>query len=226
VPDDHDPNRWRDPTRYPLEQPPGLKRYPDQQRQENLERLVPEQIPRQGDKNRRNKVSNAPLTKERASELQQRESYATAKEAATDALKKWYSRAYLAAEKQYPDQQRRENLERLKRIENWKELKDPKDAYVMVRSLLDGDFKPVILKLDDSHVRSGFLSYRKLHQQLRTYLNIDEKTSLRVCPDRGWYPYTTNVVGKYFPPEAKVLPCHNGNSKDIWGTTLVYYKYV
>ena len=33
------------------------------------------------DKNRRNKVSNAPLTKERASDLQQRESYATAKEA-------------------------------------------------------------------------------------------------------------------------------------------------
>ena len=152
-------------------------------------------------------------TYDRAMEL------AAAAVAAQNAVQRIYKRAFKAANQAIPRIQQDENLQRLPW--SWVERKGRRNAYVMVRGLMNGDCHPVVLICNDD-VRPG-LSYRQLYVQLRAHIGLEKKQSLRVCSDRPWYRYCTRGI---IIPEHELLPVHDASCSSLFGTTLLYYTYV
>jgi hypothetical protein len=145
--------------------------------------------------------------------------------AAKRALAIWYLKSYHAADIAIPMIQAKENLLHVSAISNWRELKDVKDGYVMLQSLLSGTSSPVILKLDDSSCGPGKLTYRGLHERLRIHLKLNPTDLLLLCPDRPWYRYLPEGV---VIPGGKVLSDSDDSSckRQILGTTLLFYVCV
>ena len=88
---------------------------------------------------------------------------------------------------------------------------------------LFGEPRPLILQLDYSAHRTGGLTYRQLHHQVRESLALEKKVSLRMCSFRPWYRYITQG----FPlPENCALPAKDIQCRHLLGTTLLYATYV
>ena len=54
-------------------------------------------------------------------------------------------------------------------------MKGTHNAYVILQSVTSGNKTPVILRLDHSHGGPGRLTYRQLHQQLRSHFQLEKK---------------------------------------------------
>ena len=90
----------------------------------------------------------------------------------------------------------------------------------MLTSLLSGTPRPVILKLDYERHPTGGLTYRELHDQIRNYLLLEPKVSLRMCPERPWYRHMWKAVPI---PEHRALSASDAQCRNLLGTTLLYY---
>ena len=146
-----------------------------------------------------------------------------AKEAAKIALASWYETAYIRADALIPDMQRDTNLSLVKVIPGWLEKKGIRNGYVMVTTLFDQTPKPLIIILDYSKRVSGGLTYRQLHLQLRTGLDLPARASLRMVPLRPWHRYITSCFPIW---EATALPATDKECIHLLGATLLYYTYV
>ena len=124
-------------------------------------------------------LRNRKLTPEECVAVRQECARASARLALTD----WYAIGFRNAENRLRKVQIDENLELLKDHPNWRATKDPMDGYVMLKSLVS-EPKPVCLRLDFQQARTGGLTYRELHKQLRSHLGLEPKESLRLCPYR------------------------------------------
>ncbi len=142
-----------------------------------------------------------------------------AQEAARAALTRIYDRAFYRAQVEIPHLQRRENSQYMNVMFNWNQIKKPNIEYVMIRSLVDGETKPVFLQLTSE----GYLTYRQLYFQLREHLALEKKHSLRVCHDRPWYQHCTRGL---FLPGCRLISADDSNCATLFGTTLLYYPYV
>ena len=146
-----------------------------------------------------------------------------AKEVAKIALASWYETAYIRANALIPDMQRDTNLSLVKVIPGWLEKKGIRNGYVMVTTLLDETPKPLSMILDYSKRVSGGLTYRQLHLQVRTGLDLPARASLRMVPLRPWHRYITSCFPIW---EATALPATDKECTHLLGTTLLYYTYV
>ena len=108
-----------------------------------------------------------------------------ARTAAKQALCRWYANAYKCAERQFRLDQIESNLAEVSSIPGWQTQKGLRNGYVMLTSL-NGNRKPVILMLDYEARASGGLTYRQLHQQIRSALHLEGKVSLRMVAFRPW----------------------------------------
>ena len=139
--------------------------------------------------------------------------------AVSAALQTIYECAFKAANRDLPRIQQHENLQLLP----WSfvERKGKRNAYVMVRGLMNGECHPVVLNCNDD-VPPG-LTYRELYVQLRAHFGLEKKQSLRVCSDRPWYHYCTQGI---VIPDHELLPVHDGSCSSLLGTTLLHHPYV
>ena len=162
------------------------------------------------------KVRNRPLLPSEAA-------VAVAREAARNALGRWYTQGYTRADAAIPKMQVDVNLKVVASIPRWQEIKGPRNGYVMLTSIVQGTPRPVVLELDLDIRPSGRLTYRQLHRQIRGSLQLEGKHSLRICPFRPWYRY----VQRGCPiPESRAIPATDAQCMHLLGTTLLYYAYV
>ena len=129
----------------------------------------------------------------------------------------WFVAASVAAIRKLPEEQRNENLKVVASIDGWIKMKSARDAYVMLQSQISGNKTPVIVRLDHSHGGPGRLTYRQLHQQLRSHFQLEKKVSLRVWKYKPWHAYSIQAA-----LQEDALPCNDAQCKQIWGTTLLY----
>ena len=136
------------------------------------------------------------------------------------ALERWFAAASVAAIRKLPEEQRNGNLKVVASIDGWIKMKGARDTYVMLQSQISGNKTPVILMLDYSHGGDGRLTYRQLHQQLRSHLQLEKKVSLRVWKYKPWHAYSIQAA-----LQEDALPCNDEQCKSIWGTTLLYRQH-
>jgi len=146
-----------------------------------------------------------------------------ANEAAKEALQEWYITGYWRANARIPSMQVEANLKEIASIRGWQERKGVRNGYVMLTTLLDATLKPTILDLDYERHRSGGLTYRQFHQQVRKALELEPKVSLRMCSFRHWYRHMQSNCPV---PEHRALPAHDAQCAHLLGTTVLYYTYV
>ena len=149
-------------------------------------------------------------------------------------LEKWYLTAGKNAERQIRRLQVDENLATVAQLKGWKEQKGIQNGYIMLMSsLLNGDLDPVILRLnyDVGASRydqlygpaSGSLTYRELYEQIRKFMRLEPKRSLRLVEFRPWLRYVT----KEHPlSEQSALPCDDSQCLFLLGTTIAAFTYV
>ena len=151
---------------------------------------------------------------------------ATATDAARQALCQWYERGYRYANASIPNMQRDSNLKVVAAIPGWQAQKGERNGYVMLLSLWSGKLTPAILYLtyaDRKGFRAGGLTYRELHRQVREFLKLEGKFSLRMWPLRPWCRYICNSHPIY---ERLALPATDDQCRHLLGTTLLYDPYV
>ena len=145
-------------------------------------------------------------------------------------LGKWYAAASANAERQIRRLQVDENLVKVSQIEGWQKLKGAQNGYVMlVTSLLQGESLPVVLKLNYEentlgYKASGGLTFRRLHEQLQKFMQLEPKVSLRLMEYRPWMRYITMETLDALHHTA--LPCCDSQCTNLLGTTLVAFTYV
>ena len=167
------------------------------------------------------KLCNRALTQEEAAAKAAEHAVSQAKTVAKIALERWLADASVAAMRKLPEEQRKENLKVVAGINGWIKMKGTRDAYIMLQSLISGSLTPVVLRLDLSYGGPGRLTYRQLHQQLRSHLHLEKKVSLRVWTYKPWHGYSILVV-----LAEDALRCDDKQCKEIWGTTLLYYTHL
>ena len=148
---------------------------------------------------------------------------AKATDAARHALCKWYEQGYKYANASIPNMQRDSNLKVVAAIPGWQAQKGEKNGYVMLLSLWSGKLTPVMLKLnyDQLHgYRTGGLTYRELHKQIRETLKLENQFSLRMCPFRPWCRYICAIS------ERLAVPATDHQCRHLLGTTLLFDPYV
>ena len=153
----------------------------------------------------------------------------TARRVAVTCLGKWYAAASANAERQIRSLQVDENWATVSQIEGWQQLQGAQNGYVMlVTSLLQGESFPVVLNLNYEEGTLGYkptggLTFRRLHTQLRNFMQLEPKVSLRVMEYRPWMRY---IIMGHPLPECSALPCCDSQCTYLLGTTLVAFKYV
>ena len=149
---------------------------------------------------------------------------AVAMAAAKEALTTWYRTGFYKADARLPQIQIEDNLKDLRYVHDWKDEKQSKDAYIMLRGHFSGSLTPVVLHLDvpDIWTSGGTLTFRQLYQQMRCHLQLSAKFSLRLCADRPWYNY---IVSDIPVPENRALPANDSQCNHLLGTTLRYHHY-
>ena len=146
----------------------------------------------------------------------------TAREAARQALERWYQIARDNADIRLPKMQVDENLETVARLPGWIEEKGIRNGYIMYCSVLNKEFKPMILILDKNEDKPG-LTYRSLHRQFRAHLNVPMAASVRICRFKPWHHYTQHPEPIL---EEAALPCNDKKCTALLGTSLMYWAYV
>ena len=73
-------------------------------------------------------------------------------------------------------------------IPGWSKRKGSRNGYVMLCNVFSGTQKPIVLVLDYTRGGGG-LTYRQLHVQIRAFLKLEPKVSLRMIASRPWYRY-------------------------------------
>ena len=163
------------------------------------------------------KFKNRPITRE---EVLQLEKKVLAKKEAKEALADWYETGYRTAQEKIPQMQIEENLRIVASIPGWRAQKGDKNGYVMLTSLVSGTLSPVILELDyESHCTGG-LTYRQLHRQVREFLKLGPRDSLRMCPERPWYRHMQCKVP--FPAH-RALGVSDDQCRHVLGTSLLFH---
>ena len=147
---------------------------------------------------------------------------AVARDAAKKALNKWYKTGFYKANARLPQIQIEDNLRDLRYVHGWKDKKQSKDAYIMLRGHLSGSLTLVVLHLDFSVVPCGTLTFFQLYRQMRCHLQLSAKLSLRLCPDRPWYNYIESDIPV---PKNQALPADDAKCDHLFGTTLRYHYY-
>ena len=148
---------------------------------------------------------------------------------AASCLETWYAAASANAERQIRQLQVDENLFKVSQIEGWQKLKGTQNGYIMlVTSLLHGESVPVILQLNYKEGTLGYkptggLTYRQLRDQIRKFMQLEPKVSLRVMEYKPWMRYITR---EHPLPEYSALPCGNGQCTFLLGATLLAFTYV
>ena len=163
------------------------------------------------------KLCNRSLTQEEAAAKAAEHAVSEARRVAKIALERWFADAAVAAIRELPEEQRNENLKVVASIDGWIKMKGTHNAYVILQSVTSGNKTPVILRLDHSHGGPGRLTYRQLHQQLRSHLHLEKKVSLRVWTYKPWHRYSILAA-----LAEDALRCDDKQCKEIWGTTLLY----
>ena len=105
------------------------------------------------------KITNKAITRDEVLRLERK---LVAKEAAKDALAGWYDTGYRTAQEKIPQMQIEENLRKVASIPGWRAQKGDKNGYVMLKNIVSGEKKPVILELDYEKRCTGGLTYRQL----------------------------------------------------------------
>ena len=146
-----------------------------------------------------------------------------AEKAAKEALKEWYSIGYNRANAELPKIQVNSNLKEVAQMPGWQKRKGSRNGYIMLTSLLNGTLRPMIVVLDYEENPTGGLTFRHLHQQVRETLQLEAKTSLRMCPFKPWHRHMQNSIPVQ---EHKALPASDIQCRHLLGTTLIYYTYV
>ena len=157
------------------------------------------------------------MTPEEAAEKSAGHAVSETRRVAKIALERWFPDASVAAIRKLAKEQRNENLKVVARIHGWIKLKGIRDTYIMLQSEFSGNMTPVILRLDHSLGDGGRLTYRQLHQQLRSHFQLEKKVSLRVWKYKPWHAYSIQAA-----LQEDALPCNDEQCKPIWGTTLLY----
>ena len=150
---------------------------------------------------------------------------AEAHAAAKAALGRWYHRGFLAADAAIPRQQVESNLKIVAKIPGWQTTKGVRNGYVMLEMPLSGTLKPIVITLEHQermYQHRPSLTYRELHQQVRSALSLEPKVSMRLRSQRPWCRYMTDMP----IPEQRALPAHDGKCMHLLGTTLACYLYV
>ena len=168
------------------------------------------------------KLTNRPLTKKEAQAAAAASEESCARKAAQSALRHWYERGYYIANSTIWKHQVNYNLKEVASIPGWAQRKGYENGYVMLRTLFNAAAEPMIVVLDYTDKASSRLTYRQLHKQVREYLKLHRKSSLRLCPFRPWYLYMRSG----FPvPEKQALPANDESCTHLLGTTVLYYVY-
>lgn len=168
------------------------------------------------------KLTNRPLTRKEAQAAAAAAEKSCARKAAQAALQHWYKRGYDIANATISKHQVNNNLKEVAAIPGWTQRKGYENGYIMLRSLLSAAAEPMIVVLDYTDKASSRLTYRQLHTQVREYLKLHRKSSLRLCPFRPWYLYMRTA----FPvPEKRALPANDESCTHLLGTTVLYYVY-
>ena len=143
-----------------------------------------------------------------------------ARKVAATALLRWYEQAYQEVHHHLaPEMQVNDNLKIVSAIPGWQQKKGTRDGYVMLCNLFDSTPKPMIVMLD----HEGKVTRRQLYQQVRSWLELENRVSLRMCPFRPWHRYCKSV----FPiPEETSIRANDTKCTNLLGTTLLYYNYV
>ena len=141
-----------------------------------------------------------------------------AKAAAKLALSRWYLNGFHRANVTIPELQRESNSEEVALIPGWRE-RIKRNGYIMLFSLFSGTLTPVIIALDYTRCANGGLTYRQLHKQVREYLRLEPKQSLRLIPFRPWYLHIHE--GDCYP-EARALRPSDAQCKHLLETTFIY----
>ena len=160
------------------------------------------------------RLRNRPLDETTVRALKEK----AARETAVELLSGWVRRAFAKADERLYPLQVEDNLQQVSSIPGWMDKKGTANGYVMLTSMMDASLKPTILTLD-----SGGLTYRQLHEQLRTALNLERRVSLRVIRYRPWHRWITRSCPV---PEMEALPCNDIRCRRVLGTTLLYWTYV
>ena len=166
------------------------------------------------------KLCNRALTQEEAAAKAAEHAVSEAKTVAKMALERWFVDASVAATRKLPGEQRKENLKVVARIHDWIKMKGLRDTYIMLQSEVSGNATLVILRLDHTYGGPGRLTYRQLHQQLRSHLQLEKKVSLRVWKYKPWHAYSIQAA-----LQEDALPCNDEQCKSIWGITLLYRQH-
>ena len=168
------------------------------------------------------KLKNRSLTREDVAALAGSENRKSAAAAAKFALQDWYSRCYDQAHAIIPRMQIESNLEKVTTIPGWTEEKGLKNGYVMLRNMVSGEPRPMIVALDYTKHPAGGVTGRQLHKQVRQKLQLEAKYSLRIIPDRPWYYHITTRCPI---PEEMAIPASEKQYTHLLGTTLLYFSY-
>ena len=150
---------------------------------------------------------------------------AEAHAAARIALEKLYHRGFLAADEAIPRLQIESNQRIVAAIPGWQRAKGAQNAYIMLEMPLSGTLKPIVITLEHQermYQHRPSLTYRELHQQVRSALSLEPKVSMRLRSQRPWCRYMTDMP----IPEQRALPAHDGKCMHLLGTTLACYLYV
>ena len=168
------------------------------------------------------KLCNRSLTQEEAAAKAAEHAVSEVRRVAKMALERCFAAASVAAIRKLPEEQRNENWKVGARIHGWIKMKGIRDTFIMLQSLVSGSPTPVILRLDHSRGDDcdGRLTYRQLHQQLRSHLQLEKKVSLRVWKYKPWHAYSIQAA-----LQEDALPCNDEQCKSIWGTTLLYRQH-
>ena len=98
--------------------------------------------------------------------------------AAKVALQDWYSRCYDRAQDIIPRMQIQSNLEMVAAVPGWTEEKGLNNGYVMLRNMVNGEPRPMIVVLDYASHPAGGVTGRQLHKQVRQKLQLEAKFCL------------------------------------------------
>ena len=144
----------------------------------------------------------------------------TARKAAGVALQCWYDKAFHRVDSYLiPQRQQNRNLQIVAGMTEFLQRRGYRNGYIMLCSLFDSTPKPMIVKLDDT----GGVTFRQLHQQIRKWLDLPMKASLRMCSARPWLRHLKNTDPV---SEAAAFGASDARCTKLLGTTILYYNYV
>ena len=169
----------------------------------------------------RQRLRNRPLTPTEQQLLAleaKRSALNLATQVARSILSEWYQSAADRAHRQLPRMQLKENRQLLQASHELRSRMCINHPFIMLKSML-GEAKPVLLYYD----HHCFMTHAQLHTQVRCYLQLTAKDSLRMVPYRPWYNYTTTGMAV---PEHRALPRDNNSCRRVLGTTVLYITYV